>query len=245
MPARDNITLLTSSAARDCMPLQPAQPRRGSTSHASRRWRRGGPFTAARRRPRAAHRNDADRSCPRPCRHRSRPTRLLQASRSAAAACRRRRASNAAFLAAEPTLQRRSESLTSSSGNRARRGPKRLRIKKETTHRHDSRKRVASLASRRRGTAARRDTTGLLLADGTTKVGTVTSGTVSPCLNAPIAMGYVESGLGKNGTELTVRHPRLYHATRLQERSSWVVYFSFLSCFRARRGRVPRVLVKV
>ena len=41
-------------------------------------------------------------------------------------------------------------------------------------------------------------------ADGTTKVGTVTSGTVSPCLNAPIAMGYVETALGKNGTELTV-----------------------------------------
>ena len=32
----------------------------------------------------------------------------------------------------------------------------------------------------------------------------VTSGTVSPCLNAPIAMGYVETALGKNGTELTV-----------------------------------------
>ena len=30
------------------------------------------------------------------------------------------------------------------------------------------------------------------------------SGTVSPCLNAPIAMGYVETALGKNGTELTV-----------------------------------------
>ena len=42
------------------------------------------------------------------------------------------------------------------------------------------------------------------LADGSTKVGTVTSGTVSPCLNAPIAMGYVETALGKNGTELTV-----------------------------------------
>ena len=39
------------------------------------------------------------------------------------------------------------------------------------------------------------------LVDSTTQV---TSGTVSPCLNAPIAMGYVETALGKNGTELTV-----------------------------------------
>jgi aminomethyltransferase len=41
-------------------------------------------------------------------------------------------------------------------------------------------------------------------ADGTTKVGTVTSGTVSPVLGCPVAMGYVETPLAKNGTELTV-----------------------------------------
>jgi hypothetical protein len=132
---------LTSSAARSCMPLQPAQPRRGSTPHASRRWRRGGPFTVARRRPSAAHRHDADRSCPRPRRHRSRPTRLLQASRSAATASTHRVASAAAPRAVETALGRRSRSFTSGSAKTSRRGPKRLKIQKETTHRHDSRKR--------------------------------------------------------------------------------------------------------
>ena len=58
-------------------------------------------------------------------------------------------------------------------------------------------------------------------ADGTTKVGTVTSGTVSPCLNAPIAMGYVETALGKNGTELT----STTRARRLRGKSLQLMHF--------------------
>ncbi len=53
-------TLLRSSAApraKHEATIAAWQPlRRGTTPHASRRWRRGGPFTAARRRPSAAHR---------------------------------------------------------------------------------------------------------------------------------------------------------------------------------------------
>ena len=41
-------------------------------------------------------------------------------------------------------------------------------------------------------------------AAGETQVGVITSGTVSPVLGKPIAMGYVETGLAKNGTDLTV-----------------------------------------
>ena len=41
-------------------------------------------------------------------------------------------------------------------------------------------------------------------AAGEKQVGVVTSGTVSPILGAPIAMGFVETALGKNDTELTV-----------------------------------------
>lgn len=37
------------------------------------------------------------------------------------------------------------------------------------------------------------------------RVGVVTSGTYSPCLKRPIAMGYVDAGLAKNGTELRLK----------------------------------------
>jgi aminomethyltransferase len=36
------------------------------------------------------------------------------------------------------------------------------------------------------------------------KIGAVTSGTFSPCLNRPISMGYVATALSKNGTKLGV-----------------------------------------
>jgi aminomethyltransferase len=39
-------------------------------------------------------------------------------------------------------------------------------------------------------------------ATGTIKIGEVTSGTYSPCLKAPIAMGYVETDSSKVGTEV-------------------------------------------
>jgi len=39
---------------------------------------------------------------------------------------------------------------------------------------------------------------------GEREVGVVTSGTVSPCLSAPIAMGYVETALAKNDTDLMI-----------------------------------------
>jgi aminomethyltransferase len=42
-------------------------------------------------------------------------------------------------------------------------------------------------------------------ANGETKIGEVTSGTFSPCLKAPIAMGYVETELAKAGTEVNVQ----------------------------------------
>mmetsp|Transcript_17639 Transcript_17639/g.55189 ORF Transcript_17639/g.55189 Transcript_17639/m.55189 type:complete len:402 (+) Transcript_17639:64-1269(+) len=41
-------------------------------------------------------------------------------------------------------------------------------------------------------------------AAGATKIGYVTSGTVSPCLAAPLAMGYVDTALAKEGTEVTI-----------------------------------------
>ena len=41
--------------------------------------------------------------------------------------------------------------------------------------------------------------------DGTTLVGEVTSGTFSPCLKKPIAMGYVDTALAKNGTGLQLK----------------------------------------
>lgn len=42
-------------------------------------------------------------------------------------------------------------------------------------------------------------------ADGTTLVGEVTSGTFSPCLKKPIAMGYVDTALAKAGTGLQLK----------------------------------------
>ena len=42
-------------------------------------------------------------------------------------------------------------------------------------------------------------------ATGETLIGEVTSGTFSPCLKKPIAMGYVETGNHKNGTEIMVK----------------------------------------
>lgn len=45
---------------------------------------------------------------------------------------------------------------------------------------------------------------GYKIFDGETEVGQVTSGTVSPCLNKPIAMGYVAKGLAKSGTKLEI-----------------------------------------
>ena len=59
-----------SPLAKHEAPIAACQPlRRGAPSHVSRRWREGGPFTAARRRPGAAHRHGADHSCPRLPRH--------------------------------------------------------------------------------------------------------------------------------------------------------------------------------
>jgi len=42
-------------------------------------------------------------------------------------------------------------------------------------------------------------------AAGENKIGTITSGTFSPCLKAPIAMGYVETKSAKAGTEVTLK----------------------------------------
>lgn len=42
-------------------------------------------------------------------------------------------------------------------------------------------------------------------AAGENKIGEVTSGTFSPCLKAPIAMGYVETGMSKKGTEISLK----------------------------------------
>lgn len=42
-------------------------------------------------------------------------------------------------------------------------------------------------------------------AAGENKIGDVTSGTFSPCLKKPIAMGYVETPLSKKGTEISLR----------------------------------------
>mmetsp|Transcript_6354 Transcript_6354/g.15823 ORF Transcript_6354/g.15823 Transcript_6354/m.15823 type:complete len:418 (+) Transcript_6354:112-1365(+) len=42
-------------------------------------------------------------------------------------------------------------------------------------------------------------------AAGENKIGDVTSGTFSPCLKAPIAMGYVETPMSKKGTEISLK----------------------------------------
>jgi len=53
--------------------------------------------------------------------------------------------------------------------------------------------------------APAREGTEIYGADGTTLVGQVTSGTYSPCLKKPIAMGYVDTALAKAGTELQLK----------------------------------------
>ena len=130
-------------------PIAAWQPlRRGTTSHASRRWRKGGPFTALDGVPRAAHRNDADRSCPRTA---SAPLEAhaaalgvlergdgVQVSADVHRGGPRRGALYGAVLRGiSPDVLRE---------NRPRLAPNRLQNQKETTQRHDSRKRVASTA---------------------------------------------------------------------------------------------------
>jgi len=51
--------------------------------------------------------------------------------------------------------------------------------------------------------------------DGTTQVGVVTSGTYSPSLKMPIAMGYVESSLAKAGTNLQLKIRNKMHAAEV------------------------------
>uniref|UniRef100_A0A7S4EA35 Uncharacterized protein n=1 Tax=Pelagomonas calceolata TaxID=35677 RepID=A0A7S4EA35_9STRA len=114
-----------------------------------------------RRLPRDAQRNDVDGSTPQLPRHHSRPARRLQASRSAATASTHRVASAAAPRAVETALGRRSRSFTSAPRKPTPARPNGLKFEKETTQRHDSRKRVASTACHRRGTAGRRATTAL------------------------------------------------------------------------------------
>ena len=63
---------------------------------------------------------------------------------------------------------RRSRSFTSAPRDRPGLARNRLKNQKETTQRHDSRKRVAPTACHRRGTAGRRATTGPLAAPGRT-----------------------------------------------------------------------------
>lgn len=53
--------------------------------------------------------------------------------------------------------------------------------------------------------APARDHTEIFDATGETKIGEVTSGTFSPCLKAPIAMGYVETASAKVGTEIMLK----------------------------------------
>lgn len=53
--------------------------------------------------------------------------------------------------------------------------------------------------------APAREHTEIYDASGETKIGEVTSGTFSPCLKKPIAMGYIETAHAKPGTELTLK----------------------------------------
>jgi aminomethyltransferase len=53
--------------------------------------------------------------------------------------------------------------------------------------------------------APARQHTEIFDATGETKIGEITSGTYSPCLKAPIAMGYVETPSAKAGTEIMVK----------------------------------------
>jgi len=65
-----------------------------------------------------------------------------------------------------------------------------------------SRKRVGLLSPK--GNPSAREHTPILDAEGK-EIGHVTSGTMSPILKQPIAMGYVQSSFSKNGTELQVQ----------------------------------------
>jgi len=53
--------------------------------------------------------------------------------------------------------------------------------------------------------APAREHTEVYDATGETLIGEVTSGTYSPCLKAPIAMGYVATGHNKNGTDILLK----------------------------------------
>jgi aminomethyltransferase len=53
--------------------------------------------------------------------------------------------------------------------------------------------------------APAREHTEIYDAAGETKIGEVTSGTFSPCLKKPIAMGYVDTPLAKVGTEISLK----------------------------------------
>lgn len=50
-----------------------------------------------------------------------------------------------------------------------------------------------------------REHTEIFTADGSRQIGVVTSGTFSPCLKAPIAMGYIEKDIAVEGTEVAVK----------------------------------------
>jgi aminomethyltransferase len=64
-----------------------------------------------------------------------------------------------------------------------------------------SRKRVGIIGMK----APARDHTEIFDATGETLIGEITSGTYSPCLKCPIAMGYVENASSKVGTEVMVK----------------------------------------
>ena len=53
--------------------------------------------------------------------------------------------------------------------------------------------------------APAREHTEIYDAAGEAKIGEVTSGTFSPCLKKPIAMGYVDTPLAKVGTEISLK----------------------------------------
>ena len=44
----------------------------------------------------------------------------------------------------------------------------------------------------------------IMSADGSEEIGIVTSGTFSPCLKKPVAMGYINVPHHKNGTEIAI-----------------------------------------
>ena len=50
-----------------------------------------------------------------------------------------------------------------------------------------------------------REHTEIFTADGSKQIGEVTSGTFSPCLKKPIAMGYVDKDLSQEGAEVAVK----------------------------------------